>query len=506
MPSTDRAVLGPSLLARSAPAKGTAAAFAILGFLELFRIGRWSLWADEAFSISTSDRSWESLAKLTYRSEATGSLYAVVLRLWLHIGRSEAWLRSFSTVCVLLCVPLLYGIGRRLFDGWAGFIAVLLFVLNGSVLRYGQHIRFYAFLLLLSLAVTYCFVRETQEDGWVALRWRVGWSVGAVLMVATHLLTSPLVGALIVSKLFLPSERRRFLRSIVAATPAGVTAAAAAALLVKQRDEGRSLLTFRPLGTASDIVQTLSGSGGRLGALLLCGSTVVLAVHSRRLVMNRAHRFGAVLVVSCVVLPSTVLYAVSTVRPTLVGSCALYSTPYLCLGLGWLLSDLAVRKPRSTFQRLLVAISIVGLVGGALLGVARWARGVEVADWRTLAHDVFRNAEKGDAIVFANDSTRLYFEYYRPAAALGPVPLFPIDPWGGFETGDQRHEPFPAAAIETARDTRPRLWVVVESGLVSESFPGLTSLAGATVVRERTTSAGLVRLYDLAHATDPTQP
>lgn len=105
MPSTDRAVLGPSLLARSAPAKGTAAAFAILGFLELFRIGRWSLWADEAFSISTSDRSWESLAKLTYRSEATGSLYAVVLRLWLHIGRSEAWLRSFSTVCVL-CASL----------------------------------------------------------------------------------------------------------------------------------------------------------------------------------------------------------------------------------------------------------------------------------------------------------------------------------------------------------------------------------------------------------------
>jgi hypothetical protein len=142
-----------------------------------------------------------------------------------------------------------------------------------------------------------------------------------------------------------------------------------------------------------------------------------------------------------------------------------------------------------------------------VFGISRWHRGVEIADWKSLATEVFENSKPTDAIVFANDSNRLLFEYYRPQhaplAGQAPLPLYPIDPWGGFETGKQQYSVFPRAVIENAKDTRTRLWVVVEAGIAKQSFPALDALKGCVILRERTTSAGFARLYDLTKRSTP---
>jgi mannosyltransferase len=489
----------------------------VLPLVLVLRIGRWSLWADEAFSVSTSNRSWESLAKLTYRSEVTGAVYAALLRQWLQVDSSVGWLRGLSVVFVVLCVPLLFGIGRRLFNQSAGAIAVVLFCGNATVLRYGQHIRFYSFVLLLVLLVTYCFVREIFAEGWAAVRWRGAWAFIAVLLVGTHLLAVPLLGALALARFVAPPvpARRRFVATVVALVPAGL-ATAVVAFLVTRRDEGQSLVTFHPIRTLSDVTQSMAGTPGILGTGFVIVGIATLLLTSRSLLLASQNRFPLTMVFSAIVLPTAVLYLASFVRPSLLGRYVLYSVPFLCLLIG-AMATVILRQELDRFvdrtgliassaSRFLAVGGIASILVGSALGIARWHRGVEVADWKSLAAEVFANSKPTDAIVFANDSNRLFFEYYRPKDALGiqaPLPLYPIDPWGGFETGKQQYSVFPLAVIENAKDTRTRLWVVVEAGVAEKSFPALDALTGLTVLRERTTSAGFARLYDLTKTSRP---
>jgi mannosyltransferase len=487
------------------------AVLVLLPIALVLRIGRWSLWADEAFSVSTSNRSWESLAKLTYKSEATGVIYAAVLRQWLQVDMSVAWMRGLSVVCVVLCVPLLFGVGRRLFNETAAAASVVMFGANATVLRYGQHIRFYSLVLLLALLTTYGFVRDVCAET-KAARWRAAWSVSAALLVATHLLAVPLLVALGFARLFAEPSRRRIIGTALGLVPSGITALVVA-YLVTRRDEGQSLVTFHPIRTLSDVVQSMAGTPGVLGTIFVVIGIAGLMFCSRLPFLARQNRFPFALVVAGVLIPTLLLYFTSWVRPSLLGRYVLYSVPFLCLLAGAMVAELlnqvadasadgAVANGNVGKLRLAGALASIGaILIGSLFGISRWHRGVEVADWKTLAAEVFENSEPGDAIVFANDSNRLFFEYYRPLkgprAALMPVPLFPIEPWGGFETGKQQYRVFPPAVIENAKDTRRRLWVVVEAGLVEASFPALDQLQKTPILRERETSAGFVRLYDV---------
>jgi mannosyltransferase len=406
------------------------------------------------------------------------------------------------------CVPLLFGVGRRLYDDWAGVAAVALFAGNGTVLRYGQHIRFYSLVVFLSVSLTYCFVRELSTSGRSANVWRLGWLACSVLLVATHLLASPLVFALVLTRFALPRQKRRLLVSLAAAIPA-FSVALVVAVLVSQRNEGQSLVTFHPLRTVSDVVQSTVGTPGKLGAILALVGMALVLWHSRSYLASSQYRFASVFCGLCISVPMLLLYTASFVRPSLLGRYVLYVVPFVCVLVGAALAEVFRSVGGFTAGRGQPAKSILGVFGVFLLvvasafGVIRWFRGVEVHDWRTLASEVFSQTEPDDAIVFANDSSRLFFEYYRPEVIVGPVPLFPIEPWGGFDTGKQLYKSFPVAAVENAGDTRARLWVVVEAGLVENSFPALDRLKPYTVLRERTTSAGFVRLYDMTSVSAP---
>jgi hypothetical protein len=104
------------------------------------------------------------------------------------------------------------------------------------------------------------------------------------------------------------------------------------------------------------------------------------------------------------------------------------------------------------------------VLAAGVYGLHYWYTDGDAEDWRGASRYVFAESEPGDRILFANDSIRLYFEYYRrfTDTATLPQPVYPDDPWGGYETGDQTYLSFDEAAIDRlTADPSERVWVVV---------------------------------------------
>src|ERR1051325_7306299 len=107
-------------------------------------------WFDEAFSVEVSRLTWTNFLHLLWWREANMSLYYVLLRLWLHFGRSPYFIRSLSVIIAAATVPAIYWLARQLFDRRVAIIAAALFTFNAYSVRYSQEARSYSLFVLLA--------------------------------------------------------------------------------------------------------------------------------------------------------------------------------------------------------------------------------------------------------------------------------------------------------------------------------------------------------------------
>jgi uncharacterized membrane protein len=99
-----------------------------------------SFWLDEGVSVVGVSGSTGDLAA-EVKFEPQFGLYHLLLRGWAVFGTSEFVLRSFSVVCAVLTVPVLYAITRRLFDRRVATAAVAFLAVNRLFLGYGREAR-----------------------------------------------------------------------------------------------------------------------------------------------------------------------------------------------------------------------------------------------------------------------------------------------------------------------------------------------------------------------------
>ena len=130
--------------------------------LALLFIGRESFWLDEALSVFIAKRSWPSMTQLLAHREANQGLYYIFLHFWLHLGSSEAIVRGLSAVFAVATVPVMYLLGKQLFDKRVGLMAGLLMATNGFWLQYAQEARAYSLVLLLTALSSYAFLRALE--------------------------------------------------------------------------------------------------------------------------------------------------------------------------------------------------------------------------------------------------------------------------------------------------------------------------------------------------------
>ena len=180
----------------------TLAAIVVVGAaFRLYHLETFAIWRDEAQTIFLARHSFPGgiLAALMY-ADVSPPLYYFLLHFWDQAIGSDWGLRFLSVAFGLVSIPLLYWVGRMMFDAEVAVLAALVGALSPHHIVVSRTVRMYTLLPLISLVALYFTLRfvtahdtERESRGWLrdADWWGVVLSLVAVLY--THIMGALLV-------------------------------------------------------------------------------------------------------------------------------------------------------------------------------------------------------------------------------------------------------------------------------------------------------------------------
>jgi mannosyltransferase len=173
-----------------------------------------SLWRDEVDALRFATVPWAEIVSNFVRPGWNGPLYFLLLRGWVALtGTTEYAMRFFSLAFGVLCVPLVYVLGRRLFGRQAGLFAGLLVTASPYLTWYGQEVKMYTLLVALALLAIYGLRRAIEGGGW---RWWAMPVVATSLACYSHILAALLIPVLVLLYFaWWPQARRRWAGALV---------------------------------------------------------------------------------------------------------------------------------------------------------------------------------------------------------------------------------------------------------------------------------------------------
>ena len=361
-----------SIAAEAVPAtRGRFAAWTalvtVLGAVNMFvGLGANSIARDEGFSISTSLRSWSSLAKLSIHTETNAWLYAFALKAWSALGTSPAMLRVPSAVAMVAAIPLTALVARRLFGDRVALFAAVAVATNGAVLMFAQQVRTYGFAVALALAAMVAFLAEVTRP---SRRNLVVWVVLVALTAQTQLHTVTIFVPQLIALAALPSAQRLWKRRL-GALAVGLVIVSPVPIVISRHEEGQGLFSLR-LGVFRDVLFTFTGRGGVPGVLVFAAAGVALVILTRKAWTggDAWRRFGLTLVLAWIAVPFLMLFGASVVlQPTLIGRYLLFCVPAMAIAL----AVVADQVLRSGWKRPLAIAAVVVLGAGAARGSVSW--------------------------------------------------------------------------------------------------------------------------------------
>jgi mannosyltransferase len=157
-----------------------------------------SLWRDEVDALRFATVPWAEMFSNFVLPGWNGPLYFLLLRGWITFtGTSEYAMRFFSLAFGVLCVPLAYVLGRRLFSRPVGLLTALLLTVSPYLTWYGQEVKMYTLVPALALLAVYAqkagLRRAAAGEGWRCLSWTVVQVVATSLALYTHILAALLI-------------------------------------------------------------------------------------------------------------------------------------------------------------------------------------------------------------------------------------------------------------------------------------------------------------------------
>ena len=196
-----------------------------------YRLGRLSLWRDEAYTVDAVGRPLPRVFAMLAHTDAVNGAYYVLMHAWAGVaGTSPAALRLPSLLAMAVAAVVTAAIGGRLAragrlpaPALTGVVAGLLFTAAPQVTRYAQDARAYGFVTMWATVATYLLLRALADGRW---RWWTAYGAAIVAVGLFNLLAVLLVAAHGVTVWIARARQRAALAS---AGPAGAALAGAGA-------------------------------------------------------------------------------------------------------------------------------------------------------------------------------------------------------------------------------------------------------------------------------------
>lgn len=167
-----RIVAWPSI-AQLAPWAPLVAVTLLAAGLRIHHVRSQSLWLDEIDEGTTARVPWPDFFMHVRNDAAAAPLdYLGVKAVTALLGHGTAATRTWALLMGIAAVPLIYIVGRRIFDSQAvGLTAALLLSLSAFHIFYSQEARFYALAVIVELLNLLAFVRALSKPrpiNWLA--------------------------------------------------------------------------------------------------------------------------------------------------------------------------------------------------------------------------------------------------------------------------------------------------------------------------------------------------
>jgi mannosyltransferase len=367
----------------------------VAAVLRFSHIGQESFWLDEGVSAGIARLPWADFFKVLWRREGNMALYYLLLRGWMFLGSSEAWLRGLSALLSVATVPFIYLIGRNVRSRMSGIVAALLFAVSLFAVSYAQEARSYSLVCFLVTAATWFLLKRN---------WKL-WAITIVLAVYAHLFATLVLAAhllyMVITRVEFAECRRTLAKLALALVPA------AAFVVLKSAGQ----LNWIPSLSVSRVKEVFGefAGGGDLALIVL-----FLAVIAAMLTWSSPVKGNRTLLLwMWLMVPVGVIVLVSVVHPLLMARFLMISLPALLLVAGIALAEV----PRPVAALLLVAIVFFGVRTDVLAG-----RVQAKDDWRAATAYVLSKSSSQDGIIFHQALGRQPFEYYAARQRATNVP------------------------------------------------------------------------------------
>ena len=429
-------------------------------------------WFDEGFSVELARIDWRNFLHLMWWREANMSLYYVLLRMWLHFGQSQFFVRSLSVVLSAVTVPSVYWVAQMLYNRRVGMIAAALFTFNGYSVRYAQEARSYSLFLLmatLSSGFLVAWLRHPMR------RSRVGYVLAssfavyahfyALLLVAAHWLAVVPTGALQITdhaELRTREIRRAWIAILIAVSPLIIFVAKTGAGPIKwiPRPGIRDLFT---------LFEHLSGGTGWVLLAIALGASTVAVASGGLSLLNSARGWEiwrCQFLLMWLLFPIVLTAALSFARPVFLARYMIFCLPALLILAA---AGLARLKPWCFSVALLIVTLFLYMRGTSFVYGHDFDNERDASG--AASNFILDHSEPGDAIVFHIAGTRVPYEFFRSLRAgqnaasptysgsLGPEIVFPRH-GPGLEYRDFTGKPT-EELLRNAALTHKRLWVML---------------------------------------------
>jgi mannosyltransferase len=434
-----------------------------------------SFWFDEGVSVAIARLDWYNFARILWRREANMSLYYFLLHFWLHFGGSEFFVRALSVLFAVASVPVVYLLGRRLFDSRVGLIAAALMAVNAYHVQYSQDARSYSLMVLLCLLSSLYFLKCQSAPS----RWnRAAYVLSSAMAVYAQFFSVLFLIAQWLSLKMLdrgqirrPQARRdwRWIALLVSPVAVFIATTGTGPLRWIQRPGLKDLWIF---------ALHLTGNGGPwllLASVAACLAALLHAgpMRGARRVPWESWRYRFLL--SWLLFPILLSLALSVIKPLFVPRYFIFCLPAL-----FLLVACGVARLRPAPKALaLLFLLILSFRGTA--GYYKQDLDIQRDDWRAATQYLLNHSQPGDALLFHVPMGRMPYEFYRSLRPLTPVSVVLYPHHADHLTFLDFVEKPNDVGLERSLPGHPRAWLVLtyaetRSGLPDARAVELTGL------------------------------